>query len=104
MRHQAAADGEETHGARVSSPDLRDVSTWALMYRGALIALDVSQLNAAPQLAGLTRTDGEAWAAIAIMRRSPAGGKVQLALEWLRMRREVGVVEVGGGIPVDIRT
>lgn len=92
MRDKASADIEATFGAPVT--DLRDVGAWALMYRGALIALDVTQLNAAPQLAGLTRSDGEAWAAIAIMRKSPPGDRLRYALEWLRMRREMGVSHV----------
>lgn len=64
---------------------------WNGMYTGALIALDVQSLKRAPELAELTRTDGEAWAAIAIMRRSTAPDRVELAIEWLRMRREIGI-------------
>lgn len=86
MSDAEASDIEAPFGAAVNA--------WTDMYRGALIALDVTQLREADALGALTCSDGEAWAAIAIMRKSPAGSKVSYAIEWLRMRREGGVSHI----------
>lgn len=85
MRDQAPADVQAPIGA--------SMSTFEAMYRGALIALDVSSLRMAPWLGRLTRTEGEAWAVIALMRKAPAGDRVRPAIEWLRARRHGSEVD-----------
>jgi hypothetical protein len=59
------------------------------MYLGALVALGVSNLGMASDLAKLTRSTDEATKVVILMRDARDGDRVWPALEWLRAQRRV---------------
>jgi hypothetical protein len=63
------------------------IALWAAAYRGAFMALGVTNSAMARELAYRTRSDDEVAGAIDVMRAAAPGDRVWPALNWLRVKR-----------------
>lgn len=68
----------------------REQKWWQVQYLGAFVALGVSNVAMAEELAALTETDQECVHCIGVMRRAKEGDRVYPALQSLRALRKVG--------------
>ena len=67
----------------------REQKWWAVQYLGAFVALGVTNVAMAEELAALTETDQECVHCIGVMRRAKEGDRVYPALQSLRALRSI---------------
>lgn len=75
-----------------------DTGTWHAMYLGAFLALGVSNLDVANEMAELTHSNDQAVRAILTMRLAQEGDRVWPALEWLRAQGGVKPAAPSSGL------